>query len=76
MSQTDDIRVLHVDDDPAVTDITTEFLEAGTDGFVVESAESADAGLDKLDTGSFDCVVSDYQMAGQNGIELLERIRE
>ncbi|WP_415381561.1 GAF domain-containing protein [Halosimplex sp. TS25] len=72
---TDDIRVLHVDDDPDVADLTATFLEREDDRFVVDTASDATEGLDRLTSGAFDCVVSDYDMPGRNGIEFLEAVR-
>ncbi|GCF12076.1 hypothetical protein Harman_00110 [Haloarcula mannanilytica] len=74
-SFSDSIRILHVDDDPDFTELTCEFLEQENDRFVVETAPSARAGLDRLHTAEFDCVVSDYDMPRQNGIEFLEAVR-
>jgi PAS domain S-box-containing protein len=70
------IRVLHVDDDPDVADLTATFLAREVDAITVETATSADEGLDRIRTGSFDCVVSDHEMPGMDGIELLEAVRE
>jgi PAS domain S-box-containing protein len=75
-SVTESIRVLHVDDEPDFADLAGTFLEREDDRFVVETATSADEGADRLDTGAFDCVVSDYDMPGRNGIEFLDAIRE
>ncbi len=38
-------QVLHVDDDPAITDLTGTVLEREDDRFVVETATSADGRL-------------------------------
>jgi len=70
------IRVLHVDDESDVADLTATYLAREVDGITVETAESAAEGLDRIRTGSFDCVVSDYEMPGMDGIELLETVRE
>lgn len=70
------IRVLHVDDDPAVADLTATFLEREDDRFVVETASSAEEALERLEAEQFDSVISDYEMPGTNGIELLESVRE
>ena len=70
------IRVLHVDDDVDVADLTATYLAREVDGITVETAASADEGLDRIRTGTFDCVVSDYEMPGMDGIELLETVRE
>jgi PAS domain S-box-containing protein len=74
--RSDRVRVLHVDDDPAFADLTAERLERADERFVVETATSAAAGADLLARGSFDCVVSDYDMPGDDGIEFLETVRE
>ncbi len=79
MSQpsTDRIRVLHVDDEPDLTEVVAEFLEREDERFTVETANGVQQGLDRLaaDPG-FDCVVSDYDMPGSDGIEFLETVRE
>ena len=52
------INILHVDDDPAVTDLTATFLEREDDRFTVETATGADEGLAVIEEGQVDCVVS------------------
>jgi len=70
----DSIRVLHVDDDADFAAVASEFLEREADSIVVETARSAGAGLERLDD-DIDCVVSDYEMPGRDGIEFLEAVR-
>ena len=72
----DAIRVLHVDNDPEITGLTAAYLERGDDTITVETATSADAGLDHLAEATVDCVVSDYDMPGLDGIAFLETVRE
>jgi len=69
------IRVLHVDDDPDFAEMAATFLEREDDRFEVLTATSVDAGLDRLVEAGVDCVVSDYDMPGRNGIEFLETVR-
>ncbi|MFD1645709.1 hybrid sensor histidine kinase/response regulator [Haloarchaeobius litoreus] len=70
----DDPRVLCVDDDRDTARMTAEYLQAaGIDCLVATNGEDA---LARLDEGRVDCVVSDYEMAGMDGIELLEAVRE
>jgi PAS domain S-box-containing protein len=69
------IRVLHVDDEPEFADIAATFLEREDERFSVETATSASEGLDHLANTAFDCIVSDYDMPEQDGIEFLETIR-
>ncbi|EMA57923.1 hybrid sensor histidine kinase/response regulator [Halorubrum kocurii] len=74
----DRIRVLHVDDDPDLADVTASFLEHEDSRIAVETASNATEGLERLadpDT-DIDCVVSDHDMPGPNGIEFLESVRE
>jgi len=42
----------------------------------VLTEHSAEAGLERLETRDVDCVVSDYDMPGTNGLEFLEAVRE
>jgi PAS domain S-box-containing protein len=70
------IRVLHVDDDPDFVAVAADSLEAADDRISVETATSARGGLDRLAEDGFDAVVSDYDMPAMNGIELLDAIRE
>jgi PAS domain S-box-containing protein len=70
------IRTLHVDDDEQFGEVTADLLEAVEPRLEVVSVTSVGAGLDRLADGDVDCVVSDYDMPGGNGIEFLERVRE
>ena len=69
------IRVLHVDDQADFADLTATALEREDDRLSVEAVTSADEVLERL-TDGVDCVVSDYDMPGRNGIEVLEAVRE
>ena len=70
------IRVLHVDDESAFTRLTRTFLEREDEAITVETATSADDSLESIADRPPDCVVSDYNMAGMDGIELLRAVRE
>ncbi|QPV61619.1 PAS domain S-box protein [Halosimplex litoreum] len=69
------IRVLHVDDEPDLADLASTFVEREDERFTVETAASASEGLERLDEAAFDCIVSDYEMPGRNGIAFLETVR-
>ena len=68
------ISVLLVDDEPAILDIAQIFLEK--DGRMkVTLSESAYDALQKLEYGRYDIIISDYEMPGMNGIELLKTVK-
>ncbi|MFB6070988.1 MAG: response regulator [Halanaeroarchaeum sp.] len=71
-----EIRVLHVDDDPEFARLTETFLGREYGGFVVETARNATDGMAAIERFDPDCVVSDYEMPGSDGIEFLESVRE
>jgi PAS domain S-box-containing protein len=73
---TSPIRVLHVDDDLSLLELTGEFLEREDNRLVLETATSAGEGLDQIGDRPPDCIVSDYDMPGKNGIEFLQAVRE
>ncbi|MCG1003158.1 MULTISPECIES: PAS domain S-box protein [Halobacterium] len=70
------IQILHVDDEPGFADMTREFLTRRDDRFSVHTATSPSEGLSYLRENRVDCVISDHDMPGKNGIEFLEAVRE
>jgi PAS domain S-box-containing protein len=72
----DAIRILHVDDDVDFAEMATAFVEREDDQFETETAGSASDGLTRLADSTFDCVISDYDMSPQDGLEFLKTARE
>jgi PAS domain S-box-containing protein len=68
------IRVLYVDDEPALLEVARLFIEK-IDNFSVDTVESAYGALDKIHASHYDVIVSDYQMPGMDGLELLRTLR-
>jgi PAS domain S-box-containing protein len=67
-------RILYVDDEPDLLEITKVFLEH--DGEItVDTRNSAIPALPLLDSRQHDAVISDYQMPGLDGIEFLKKVR-
>lgn len=68
------IEVLLVDDEPALLDVTTIFMEK--DGSIrITAVLSAHEALDLIKTREFDVIVSDYEMPRMNGIDFLRAVR-
>jgi PAS domain S-box-containing protein len=70
------VRVLHVDDEPDFADLTAAYLERTMDSFTVDTAMRADEVIADRPQDTYDCIISDYDMPGMNGLAFLERIRE
>ena len=70
------IRVLHVDDEPDFCDLVALHLEREGDSLEVFTEHGAEAGLERLEADPVDCVVSDYDMPGTDGLAFLEAVRE
>ncbi|GAB3312249.1 PAS domain S-box protein [Haloplanus salinarum] len=70
------IDVLHVDDDESILDLSATLLEKNHGLLSIHSKLDAKEALDYLETNDIDCIVSDYDMPGLNGIEFLEQVRE
>jgi EAL domain-containing protein (putative c-di-GMP-specific phosphodiesterase class I) len=68
------ISLLVVDDDDAVLKMTRRALERR--GYRVVACSSGEEALRQLGQGSFDCMVSDVQMPGINGLRLLRAVRD
>ncbi|MDD3710754.1 MAG: PAS domain S-box protein [Methanothrix sp.] len=68
------IRVLMVDDDPAMLEIAKIFLERSQD-IRVDAIESAKEAMVKLKDGHYDVIVSDYVMPEMDGISFLKWVR-
>ena len=73
---TRDLRVLHVDDEVSLLDLTKVLLEMADEDMAIESVASPKEALELLKSETYDCLVSDFQMPNLDGIELAKRIRE
>jgi two-component sensor histidine kinase/CheY-like chemotaxis protein len=66
------MRILYVDDDDGLRRLTQRALSRR--GFTVEVAESADAGMARLQDEQFDLVAVDHSMPGKSGLQMLAEI--
>jgi PAS domain S-box-containing protein len=70
------ITVLHVDDDPDFSELVSIYLERESRALEVLTETNVDDALERLDDAAVDCIVSDYEMPGRDGLEFLETVRE
>jgi response regulator RpfG family c-di-GMP phosphodiesterase len=67
-------KVLVVDDETYIREIICRKL--GGEGYACDDAGDAESALGRLSEESYDCVLSDINMPGMDGIELLRTIRQ
>ena len=68
-------RVLVVDDEPAAADLAATYLERLLDGVETVTASSPETAMERLRDHPIDCVVSDHDMPGATGLDLLADVR-
>ncbi len=69
------IRVLHVEDDLDFVEFAADYLETQYESLSIDTVTTGPTALEQLIAEPYDCVVSDYDLGGMNGVELLESIR-
>jgi len=67
-------KILLVEDEPAQRRLLADFLQSL--GYQVAEAASAAQALEFLRTGAVDLILLDVRLPDQNGLELLERLRQ
>ena len=68
------ISLLYVDDEEILLNLTKEYIEK-LGNVRVDTASGVKDALEKLKRGSYDAVISDYQMPEYDGLDLLKLIR-
>ncbi len=74
MNQFSTIRVLVIDDEPAICMSLTAFLEDY--GFNASSAESAEEALDLMKNNTYDVCIVDLRLPGMSGEDLIIQARD
>lgn len=69
------LRILVVDDQKSMRELARMCLR-GLGVEEIDFVESAEAALERLKEAPFDLIISDWNMEGMSGLELLKRIRQ
>jgi len=67
-------RILVVDDEANISRLVSQFLE--NQGYVCETCETGAKAIEKIASGNFALVISDINMPGMSGIELLTAVKK
>jgi DNA-binding response OmpR family regulator len=67
-------KILIVDDDPAILKSLDNILSR--EGFIVQSAGSAEVALSAIEAEAPQIVLTDVQMSGLNGLDLITALRK
>ncbi|MDD1724951.1 MAG: response regulator [Methanospirillum sp.] len=68
------IRVLHIDDHCLWRSAVADHLSL-LDTYLIRSVESGESAIQILKKEQFDVIVSDYEMPGMNGIQVLKQVQ-
>jgi PAS domain S-box-containing protein len=72
---TEEIHILHVDDEPDFARLVTDNLRAERDRFTVEWTTDPDEVATIVADRTVDCVISDYMMPEMTGLDVFEEVR-
>src|SRR5262245_36278049 len=67
-------KILVVDDEQSMRDLLEIMLKR--EGYSVETSESGESALKRLEKRSFDAVITDIAMPGMSGVDLLSKINQ
>ncbi|MFC3959254.1 PAS domain-containing response regulator [Halovivax cerinus] len=65
-----------MDDDSSFVDLVETFLEREREEISVRTETAVEDGMSALREERIDCVISDYEMPEQDGLDFLERVRD
>jgi Response regulator containing CheY-like receiver, AAA-type ATPase, and DNA-binding domains len=68
-------RILIVDDEESILMVLKNSLTLSGEDYQVATASSGDEAIDQLHQHKFDLVITDYLMAGLDGLELMAEVR-
>lgn len=68
------VRVLVVEDEPVVADVVKTLLEQ--ENFQVDTVTTAEGGWARMESVRYDLIVTDKNLPGMSGVDLLKRMRK
>lgn len=72
----DGIKILHIEDEPDFADLVSTFLQREREQFEIITKTDPQEGLETAIEEDIECVVSDYDMPGLTGLDVLNEVRE
>ena len=72
---TGDVRILIVDDDPALLEALPEAVGLRLPGIEIDTCDSAAGAVERIEATDYDAIVTDIKMPGMDGLALLSVIR-
>ncbi len=76
MSEQDSLRILLVEDDRAIGQLLKIAMRSLNLPYTLDHAYSAEEGLELWHQTPYDLVMTDYNLRGKNGLELVNQIRQ
>ncbi len=76
MSARQPLRILLIEDDSMIASIIALGMRMLGAPYLLDTAYSAEEGLDLFNEHAYDLVMSDYNLRGMNGLSLLTTIRQ
>jgi PAS domain S-box-containing protein len=76
VSEPRSVEILSVDDDPDLLELLQTYLQREDDRITVRIATSGEDALEFVEANTLDAIVSDFDMPGTTGLDLLEAVRE
>jgi DNA-binding response OmpR family regulator len=67
------MKILVIEDEPGMMGIIKQFLEG--ENYIVEEACNFSAGMDKIVSFDYDCILLDIMLPDGNGLELLQKLK-
>lgn len=68
------MKILVIEDEPEMMETIKQFLE--DENYIVEEARSFSAGMDKIVSFDYDCILLDIMLPDGNGLELLHTLKK